>query len=134
MTRELNVEAPTEEQIKALAHETDKENLTKHYAKKYSDYEEGIDTLNMVLNNWIKPDNCLGDVGQKCVIDVMGKCGWEVDPILPEISNKYVNLLEEALSKCPFSKEQAKQFAVEHLTKTKHVVERRSLWDWIRGC
>lgn len=133
MTRELNVEAPTEEQIKALAHETDKENLTKHYVNKYSDYEEGIDTLNMVLNNWIKPDNCLGDVGQKVVIDVMAKCGWEVDPILPEISNKYVNLLEEALSKCPFSKAQAKQFAVEHLTNTKHVVERRSLWDWIWG-
>lgn len=132
MTRK-NTEAPTEEQIKALAHETDKENLTKHYVKKYSDYEDGIDALNKVLNNWIEPDNCLGDVGQIVVIDVMGKCGWEVDPKLQEISNKYVNLLEEALSKCPFSKEQAKQYAVEHLINTKHVVERRSLWDWIRG-
>ena len=133
MTRELNVEAPTEEQIKALAHETDKENLTKHYVKKYSDYEEGIDTLNTVLNNWIKPDNYLGDLGQKVVMEVMGKCGWEVDPILQEISNKYVNLLEEVLSKCPFSKEQAKQYAVEHLTNTKHVVKRKSLWEWIFG-
>lgn len=132
MTRK-NTEVPTEEQIKKLVHGDDKEEATKHYSKKYSDYEHGINTLSMVLNNWIEPDNCLGDVGQKVVIDVMSQCSWEVDPILPEISNKYVNLLEEALSKCPFSKEQAKQYAVEHLTNTKHVVERRSFWDWLRG-
>lgn len=87
----------------------------------------------MVLDSHIMPNNCLDDIGQKVVIDIMGTCGWEVDSILPEISNKYVNLLEEVLSKCPFSKEQAKQFAVEAIARTRHISERKSLWDWLRG-
>ena len=130
MTRELCIEAPTEEQIKKLAHETDKEELTKHYVKKYANYEAGIDTLTTILDNHIRPNNCADEIGQNVVLDVMRTCGWEVDSILPEISNKYVNLLEEVLSKCPFSKEKAKQFAVEsRVVKT----ERKSLWDWLRG-
>lgn len=123
----------TEEEIKSIAHEIDNEHETKHYAKKYSNYEDGINILNKILNNWIGPNNCLSPIGQKVVIEVMSKCGWEVDKVLPKISNEYVKLLDEALSKCPFSKQQARQFAVEHLTNTKHIVERRSFWDWLRG-
>lgn len=126
MIKELNVEAPTEEQIKKLK-------LTMHYVKKYSDYESGIDRLNMLLDRRIRPNNCLDDPGQVTVINIMRTYGWEVDPILPEISNKYVNLLEEVLSKCPFSKEQAKQFAEEALTRNKNITKRKSIWEWICG-
>lgn len=106
--------------------------------KKYKTYEHAITNLQMILNNhngyWIKSNDCLSDMGQRIVIDCITQAGWKANPEFPKISRKYVRKLNEVLSKCPFSKEEAISFSGNSSSITKPFKEEsKSLWDWIFG-
>lgn len=107
--------------------------------RKYEEYEHVIDSLQMIIDNendyWIKSNNCMSELGIRIILDCMKRVGWEVNPMLPKISAKYLSKLDEALSKCPFNKEQAISF-VENENRpciAKPSEESKSFWDWFLG-
>ena len=106
--------------------------------KKYETYKHAIDSLQMILDNhngyWINSNDCLSDLGQRIVIDCIKQAGWKVNPEFPKISCKYVRKLNEVLSKCPFSKEQAISFSRNETGMVKPSEEEpESFWDWLLG-
>ena len=125
------VDAPTEEQIKERALGNNREDLMKHCAKKYKKYMDAIDTLNRLLAEsfFTHADGKFGDLAQKIVVEIIGELGYKVHPVMPDISNKYIALLNKVMEKCPFTKEQALEWAKE--TPTEPV--KRGFWARLFG-
>ena len=72
--------------------------------KQYERYEYGVELLKWILSLPIRDDGKLRDLGQKMVHEQI-LMGLDIDEELPEVSREYVKLLNEALSKCGFTKE-----------------------------
>lgn len=127
------VEAPTEEQIKERALSNNKEDLMKHCAKKYKKYMDAIDTLNGLLAEsfFTHADGKFGDLAQKAVVEVIGMNGVEVCSYMPDISNKYIALLNKVLKKCPFTKEEALEWAKDIPTEPEP--PRHGFWERLFG-
>lgn len=95
---------------------------------------DGVEFLKWILSKLVQDDGKLGDLGQKMVHEQILMRGFEIDEELPEVSREYVNLLNEALSKCPFTKEDVLRWENEKETTTEPTEPtKRGFWEWIHG-
>lgn len=127
------IDAPTEEQIKEHAMGYNREFTMEDCVNKYKRYMDAIDTINRITRTGsfcVGKDGMFGDLGQKIIVEIIGSLGCEVDPVMPDISNKYVALLNKALEKCPFTKEQALEWSKETLAEEP---TKRGFWAWLFG-
>lgn len=101
--------------------------------KQYERYVDGVEFLKWILSRLVQDDGKLGDLGQKMVHEQI-LIGLDIDEELPEVSREYVNLLNEALSKCPFTKEDVLRWENEKETTTEPTEPtKRGFWEWIHG-
>lgn len=104
--------------------------------KQYEWYLDGVEFLKSILSQPLlfQDDGKFGDLGQKMVYEQILMRGFEIDEELPEISREYVNLLNEALSKCPFTKEDVLRWENEKETTTEPTKPiKRGFWERLFG-
>lgn len=100
-------------------------------SNKYKKYRDAIDTLNRLQDEsfFTNADGKFGDLAQKIVVEVIGMNGTEVCSDMPDISNKYIGLLNKVLEKCPFKKEQALEWTKDIPTEP----VKRGFWSRLFG-
>lgn len=100
--------------------------------KQYERYESGVELLKWILSKsfLVQDDGKFGDLGQKMVHEQI-LMGLDIDDELPEVSREYVTLLNEALSKCRFTKEDVLRWENEKDTTTEPT--KRGFWERLFG-
>ena len=96
-------------------------------------YEDGVELLKWILSLPIQDDGKLGDLGQNMVHEQI-LMGLDIDEELPEVSREYVKLLNEALSKCRFTREDVLRLENEKETQTEPTEPtKRGFWARLFG-